>query len=81
MSTSTNHEQEKLIEDVGNNLSLLEKVTEECWPRLQALHFTLLLRGPNLNLVFESQDLDLLVRLSLFKKVLFLQAVITFYHV
>ena len=53
MSTSTNHEQEKLIEDVGYNLSLLGKVTEECWPHLQALHFTLLTRGPTLSLVFE----------------------------
>lgn len=78
MSTSTNHEQEKLIEDVGNNLSLLGKVTEECWPHLQALHFTLLPRAPTLSLVFESQDLDLLVRLSLFKKVLFLQDEIIF---
>ena len=78
MSTSTNHEQEKLIEDVGYNLSLLGKVTEECWPHLQALHFTLLLRAPTLSLAFESQDLDLLVRLSLFKKVLFLQDEITF---
>ena len=54
------------------------KATEECWPRLQALHFALLLRAPTLSLVFQSQDLDLHVRLSLFKKVLFLQDEITF---
>ena len=79
-TTSTNRWQEKPIEGDGQNLSLLVMVTEECWPHHLLLHFTLLLKTPTLNLVFENQDLSLLVRLALFKKVLFLQVEITYQH-